>query len=88
MWHPLSSLFQRPQAAGWSEVDIRYVIQNYVQAELRADGVYCEAVKDGRATVRVAAPALVQQVRLLLFDVQREVLAKTGYEVTALEIRR
>lgn len=88
MWHPLSSLFNRPEAAGWSEVDIRYVVQDYLQRELKTSAVYCESVKGGRALVRVGAPALVQQVRLLLFDAQRAVKEQTGYELTALDVRR
>ena len=88
MWHPLSSLFTRPSAVGWSEVDIRYFVQEYLQRELKTDGVYCETVKDGRAVVRVSAPALVQQVHLMLFDVQRAVREQTGYEVAALDVKR
>jgi hypothetical protein len=88
MWHPLSSLFNHPQQAGWSEVDIKYVVQEYLQHELHADGVYCESVKDGRAVVRVSAPALAQQVRLLLFDVQRAVRERTGYSLRSLDVRR
>lgn len=88
MWHPLSSLFKQPQQAGWTEVDIRYVVQDYLQQELKAHGIYCESVKDGRAIVRVAQPALVQQVQLLLFDVQRTVKERCGYELLEVKIQR
>ncbi len=88
MWHPLGSLFKRPAQAGWSEVDIRYVVQDYIQRELKTDGVYCESVLNGRALLRVSAPSLVQQVRLLTFDIQRAVQEKTGYELLDIHIQR
>lgn len=88
MWHPLGSLFKRPAAAGWSEVDIRYLVQDYIQRELKTDDVWCESVKDGRAILHVASPILVQQVRLLTFDIQRAVQEKTGYELHNIHIQR
>jgi hypothetical protein len=88
MWHPLGSLFTRPAAIGWAEVDIRYVVQNYLQRELQADGVVCESVEAGRAIVRVSAPALVQHVRLLAFDVQNFVREQTGYELHDIAVQR
>jgi hypothetical protein len=88
MWHPLGSLFKQPAAAGWAEVDIRYVVQHYLQQELQADGVVCESVQNGRAIIRVSAPALIQQVRLMSFDVQQMVAEQTGYQLQVLDVRR
>ncbi len=88
MWHPLGSLFKRPAAAGWNEVDIRYVVQEYIQRELKTGGVYCESVLNGRAILRVSAPSLIQQVHLLTFDIKRAVQEKTGYEILDIHIQR
>lgn len=88
MWHPLGSLFKKPAQAGWSEIDIRYVVQEYIQRELKTDGVYCESVLNGRAILRVSNPALIQQVHLLTFDIQKVVQEKTGYELRDIHIQR
>lgn len=88
MLHPLSSLFKNPRRAGWAEVDIRYVVQEYLREELKTDSISCEVVKDGRAIIRVSAPALIQQVRLITFDVQKAVLDRTGYELAEVVIQR
>ena len=88
MWHPLSSLFKNPQQVGWSEVDIRYAVQEYLQRELGTDRVVCELVKDGQAHVRVTVPTLVQQVHLLTYDVQRAVKERCGYELITIHIQR
>lgn len=88
MWHPLSSLFKNPQRAGWAEMDIRYVVQDYLRGELQSDAVSCEVVKDGRAIVHVSSPALIQQVRLITFDVQKAVRDRTGYELKEVVVQR
>ena len=88
MWHPLSSLFKHPQQVGWNEIDIRYIVQDYLQRELGSDAVYCESVKNGQAYVRVTAPTLVQQVHLLTFDVQRVVKERCNYQLNTIHIQR
>lgn len=88
MWHPLGSLFKRPAVVGWSEIDIRYVVQDYIQQALRSPTVFCESVKDGRAFIRGATPLQVQQLHLLTFDIQQAVQQKTGYEITDLKVTR
>lgn len=88
MWHPLGSLFKRPDAVGWSEVDIRYVIQDYVQRQLGSGSVYCEWVRGGRALIRGASPLQIQQLHLLTFDIQQAVKEKTGYELVEIKIQR
>lgn len=64
------------------------MVQDYLRGELQTDSVSCEGVKDGRAVIRVASPSLIQQVRLLTFDIQKAVLDRTGYELKEVVVQR
>jgi hypothetical protein len=70
MFKPLQSLFSStPPQAG--PADAKYFIQEWLQGELKTDGVLIEGVQGGAVHVRVKTPTLKQEVLLLQYDLEQ-----------------
>lgn len=85
MFQPLHTLFSRETFA-WQEGDLRHLIQDFLRRQVRSDALYCDQVKGGVATVRVASPALQQTATLLEFDLGKEMAEKANYTLTKLRV--
>lgn len=83
----LSTLFTRDRSSGtWSEEDLRYLVQNFLRAKTRSDQIYCYQVQGGAVSLRVGSPTLQQEVRLLEYDLKKEIEDQAGYSVTSLHL--
>lgn len=87
MFQILGDLF-RGSDASWREEDIKYFIQDYLRGMAKSEGVYCQHVKDGVATVRVDTPTMQQEIHLLEYDLKQAVAEKTQYTLKSLKILR
>ncbi len=83
----LSSLLARERSPGtWGEEDLRYVVQGWLRAKTKSDQVYCYRVRSGVVSLHVGSPTLQQEVRLLEYDLKKEVANKAGYAITSLRL--
>lgn len=82
----LGSLFAAARV-GWSEADLRYLIQDFLRTAVRTDAVYCDRVQGGVALVRVSSAGLRQAVTLLEFDVARYVAERAAYRLERLDVK-
>ncbi len=67
--------------------DTRMFVQGWFREKTKSEGVYCEGVSGGTATIRVSTPALHQQVRLLESEFLESVRIQEGVEIERLTIR-
>lgn len=84
MFEPLRSLFTHRQGVAWDELDVRYYTQEYVRRLLKTEAIFCEKVHKGIIVIRVGSAATEQAVRLLEFDLARELQHQATYTVRQL----
>lgn len=86
MWHPLANLLTRAKLP-WEEVDQRHFIQAWLRQQLGTEQVYCQRVRAGVATIRVANPTLGQTILLLEFDLNQALVQEKQPPLTKLRIQ-
>lgn len=86
MLEPLGKLFADKKTRAWQPSDARIVIENWLREALASDQIYCVAVSNSRATVRVGSPALYQEVRLREYDLIAALAQELGYTVSSLTL--
>jgi hypothetical protein len=86
MFKALGSLFAAEGEKTFTEEDMKYDIQAYVQGELKTDRVVCQALRRGQLEIRVGTPALKQLVQLLEYDIQQRLQECYQYELKRLRI--
>lgn len=66
--------------------EARVAIEHWLQSHLKSDQVYCVAVTNGCATIRVGSPTLYQEVRLQEYDLTQALMNDIGYTLTSLTL--
>ncbi|MDP3997235.1 MAG: hypothetical protein U1C49_02230 [Candidatus Andersenbacteria bacterium] len=85
-WQSLGTLFENKDA-GSDEVDIKYLVQNYLRTCLKSEAIYCDSVTGGVAEVRVGSPGLAQEVILREYDLVEYLEKEAGYKLTKVKVR-
>lgn len=86
MLEPIGNVFSKRQKPVLEVADVRAGMEQWLQAALASDQVYCPTIQGTTVTVRVGSPTLHQEVRLWEYDMCQEAAGRFGYTITKVRI--